>query len=164
MKENPFNVMKAEYPELYEWLKEISRYSEVENFSLPDYKDEMYVFFYTHDYRYNIRTRLPIKNGKKMFKTNKVLPSDYPEKGYKEGDKGYLGCTVIARKSRAGEDWVRGNDLADGKYCKETWEKIKNNIISYELVKIVKPNAAKPLITKTITTVKLIMSLILNLL
>ena len=50
----------------------------------------------------------------------------------------YLGCQVSSRKPRAGEDWNRGNDLPDGKFNEETWIRIKNAIISYELVKIAK--------------------------
>ncbi len=50
----------------------------------------------------------------------------------------YFGCLVSNRKPRAGEDWDRGNDLGDGKFNKKTWNKIKNDIISYELVKIIK--------------------------
>ena len=50
--------------------------------------------------------------------------------------KSYLGCIASTRKPRAGEDWTRGNDLADGALTRETWEKIKNDIIAYELVKI----------------------------
>ena len=49
-----------------------------------------------------------------------------------------LGCTVSSRKPRAGEDWTRGNDLPDGKFNEDTWNRIKNAIISYELVKIAK--------------------------
>lgn len=49
-------------------------------------------------------------------------------------DSGYLGCVVSTRKPRAGEDWTRGNDLPDGSYSYETWLKIKNAIIAYELV------------------------------
>lgn len=45
----------------------------------------------------------------------------------------YLGCIVSARKPRPGEDWTRGNDLADGRFCKETWHKILADIVSYEL-------------------------------
>ena len=52
------------------------------------------------------------------------------------GDNGYLGCTVSQRKSVAGEDWTRGNDLPDGPYNYETWQKIKNAIISYEIVEV----------------------------
>ena len=111
----PLNAIKAEYPELYEWLKEISRYSKVEDFILPDYKYGVTVYFYTKENRYNIKAKLP-----------------------KKKDKGYLGCMVKTRKPRAGEDWNRGRDLPDGNYCRETWNEIKNDIISYELVKIVK--------------------------
>jgi len=52
-------------------------------------------------------------------------------------DDGYLGCTSSVRKPRAGENWTRGNDLADGKFTRATWERIKNDIVAYELVKIV---------------------------
>lgn len=48
----------------------------------------------------------------------------------------YLGCQVSARKARAGEDWIRGNDLPDGKFNKKTWDMIINAIVSYELVKL----------------------------
>lgn len=52
-------------------------------------------------------------------------------------DSGYLGCTASARKARAGEGWIRGNDLADGKLTRGTWERIKSDIVAYELVKVV---------------------------
>lgn len=51
-------------------------------------------------------------------------------------DEGYLGCTSSTRKPLAGEDHTRGNDLADGKFTRETWERIKGDIIAYELVKL----------------------------
>ena len=50
--------------------------------------------------------------------------------------KSYLGCTVTTRKPRAGEDWTRGNDLPDGDFTKETWDKIINSIVRYELQKL----------------------------
>lgn len=56
----------------------------------------------------------------------------------REKDGGYLGCTTSTRKPRAGEDWTRGNDLPDGPYDYKTWQKIKNAIVAYELVKIAK--------------------------
>lgn len=49
---------------------------------------------------------------------------------------GYLGCVSRCRKSRAGEDWRRGSDLADGKLSVETWYKILEDIIGHELVKV----------------------------
>jgi len=51
---------------------------------------------------------------------------------------GYLGCTVTARKRRAGENWTRGNDLPDGPFNKETWNRIIYAIVNYELVKLSK--------------------------
>ncbi len=61
----------------------------------------------------------------------------------REKDEGYLGCQVQVRKARAGEDWLRGNDLADGIFDEDTWSDIINSIIRYEVVKLskyLKPN------------------------
>lgn len=121
MNDKPFNVMRAKCPELLEWLKEISRYSRVEKFILPDYKNGIHIYLYTHNYKYSISAR----------------PPGVDIKG--EEKDTYLGCTATTRKPRAGEDWNRGNDLADGKYCIETWRRIVNDIVSYELVKVVQP-------------------------
>jgi len=52
----------------------------------------------------------------------------------RSNDDGYLGCQVSARKARAGEDWLRGNDLADGPFTEATWLRILKTIINYELV------------------------------
>ena len=54
------------------------------------------------------------------------------------GEKGYLGCQVSTRKYRAGEDWLRGNDLPDGPFNLDTWNRILNGIIRYELVALSK--------------------------
>lgn len=59
-----------------------------------------------------------------------------------ENDNGYLGCHVSTRKPRAGENWVRGNDLPDGPFNRNTWDKIINAIVKYELVKL--SNFVKP--------------------
>jgi hypothetical protein len=48
----------------------------------------------------------------------------------------YLGCVASCTFYRPGENWTRGNDLPDGKFCRETWEAIKDAIIRYELVKL----------------------------
>ena len=52
------------------------------------------------------------------------------------GEKSYLGCGVLARKARAAEDWHRGNDLPDGDFTQDTWNKILNAILNYELIKL----------------------------
>lgn len=50
--------------------------------------------------------------------------------------RAYLGCMVSARKPRAGEDWTRGNDLADGPFSQETWDAILRDIVGYELLNL----------------------------
>ena len=55
----------------------------------------------------------------------------------------YLGCIASSRKPRAGEDWTRGNDLADGELSLETWNKILADIVSYELVGVHRQNAKR---------------------
>ncbi len=51
----------------------------------------------------------------------------------------YMGATMSSRKPRAGEDWTRGGDLADGNFCHDTWVRILGDIIGCELVKIHRP-------------------------
>ena len=51
-------------------------------------------------------------------------------------DHNYLGCIASSRKCRAGEDWSRGRDLADGRLTTETWHQILADIVSYEMVKL----------------------------
>lgn len=57
-----------------------------------------------------------------------------------EGEDGYLGCQVSTRKPRAGENWTRGNDLPDGPFNRETWDRIIFGVVKYELVKLSKYN------------------------
>ena len=52
---------------------------------------------------------------------------------WKEYHAHYIGCISNTRTPRPGEDWIRGNDLPDGHFCRETWEHIKNAIIKYEM-------------------------------
>ncbi|TET41746.1 MAG: hypothetical protein E3J60_03870 [Dehalococcoidia bacterium] len=51
----------------------------------------------------------------------------------------YLGCVMSNRKGRAGEDWIRGHDLPDGKFAYSTWNYIKHAIVRTELVKVARP-------------------------
>lgn len=53
--------------------------------------------------------------------------------------RSYLGCGAKSRKPRAGEDWHRGRDLADGDLSEETWRRILADIVSYEMVRVHKP-------------------------
>jgi hypothetical protein len=54
----------------------------------------------------------------------------------RENKSSYLGCSVTTRKTRAGEEWVRGNDLPDGDFTEKTWIRILNAILCYELEKL----------------------------
>ena len=66
--------------------------------------------------------------------------------------KSYLGCTVRTRKPRAGEDWNRGNDLADGELGFPTWLMILNDIVAYELVSLAEKVESVPVEENEITT------------
>ena len=46
----------------------------------------------------------------------------------------YLGCVASSRTQRAGENWMRGSDLPDGKFCRETFDSIMRAIVGYEMV------------------------------
>lgn len=48
----------------------------------------------------------------------------------------YMGCTCQSRKRRAGETWLRGSDLPDGRITQETWDRIIKAILRYELVEV----------------------------
>lgn len=128
MKDKPFNVLQSQCPELYQWLKEISRYQAVESFVLPDYKNGIRVQLFTNNHQYNISAR-PRSEYKETIEDGEITGAS--------NSPSYLGCTVMTRKPRAGETWNRGNDLPDGPYSYETWGKIKDAILAYELVKVV---------------------------
>ena len=126
----PLDVLKGDFKELAQWIQSICRFGKIENFVITDYKEErLHLTFFTKDHSYHISARLP-----------ETMPPQNPED--KVG-RGYLGCTVQCRKPRAGEDWTRGNDLADGSYRKETWQKILEDIVANELVKVIKPTQTK---------------------
>ena len=46
----------------------------------------------------------------------------------------YLGCVASSRVERAGENWTRGNDLADGDFSRATFDKIMRDVVAYEMV------------------------------
>ena len=136
--DKPLSILASEFPELYNWVKSISRCGKIEDFIMPDYRDKrMSVKFFTKNYEYRVSARLSRATNEHSVETDKdgkiVGESNAPM------DNGYLGCTVQVRKPRAGEDWQRGSDLPDGKYCEETWQRIVNAIIAYEIVKFIKP-------------------------
>jgi hypothetical protein len=105
--------------ELDQWLKELVFPGKVEDFieeisdSLISVEHSRKLCFYTENHCYFIHA------------THR-----------KDHDNSYIGCQVNARKSRPGEDWMRGNDLPNGPFNKQTWNKIIYAIVNYELVKL----------------------------
>jgi len=97
-----------------QWLKSISRYGNIKRtclfFDLHN-GGSLRTIFFTNDHTYYISCRLPSDSCK----------------------EGYLGCTARCRKPRPGETWTRGSDLADGKYKEETFRRIVNDIVGYEM-------------------------------
>jgi hypothetical protein len=91
-------------PQLVRWLRPLSRWSQ-RVISVSELKRGYKVRLYTANHIYYI-TAIPQK---------------------------YLGCIVVSRRARVGEDWFRGNDLRDGKWSRATWQKILADIVSYEL-------------------------------
>jgi len=125
---------------------ELSFYEEVQNktpwFSdLDDWLTNLGKFTAANDIEYLerdtpdiIRYRIYTDNNRYTIMACRPFP----------GKKGYLGCIASNRKTRAGEDWHRGNDLADGFYHPDTWHEILADIVSYELVKVHTPKEDGP--------------------
>ena len=107
--------------QLVKWVGELryAGYKEEDCIYVDEEKGRVYMRLYTDGHSYGISAR--------------------PPRTGKEKDNGYLGCIATSRKPRAGEDWNRGNDLADGPFGHETWLKILGDIVGFELVKIQRP-------------------------
>lgn len=110
-----------EQKQFHQWVNSLVRFSDSQNDYIQWEKDEVdgdqyigWVVIYTRNHSYSITAR---------------AQKDQP---------GYMGCGVSARKPLAGENHIRGNDLADGHFTNATWRKIILDILRYELVKIVK--------------------------
>jgi len=143
------SLLRKEFSELGKWLKPLCRFDKIEDFVLSDYKEKtLRLKIFTKDHSYSLAAKLPeVENDGTPLKEGQErrVVSD-----------GYLGCIVQTRKPRAGEDWNRGNDLADGSYSKETFEEIVHDIIAYELVKVVRSvKAVEDRIVKSLPVVVL---------
>lgn len=110
------------------WLEEINPYGE-------KFVEVLYDEGQSSPKSYEFRKKVRIYSCKYVYT---ILVID------RSKDDGYLGCVVSNRKPRAGEDWIRGNDLPDGPFIRETWEKIKNAIIRHELVTLVPKAEEQP--------------------
>ncbi len=61
------------------------------------------------------------------------------------GSRDYLGCVMSKRAPRAGEDWTRGGDLADGSFTEATWLAILTGILGYESQAVHVPTKGQPI-------------------
>ena len=109
-------------PDFMRWLEEFSRFggNPIDAMALWESPGKVFkALFFTERFEYTVAAR----------------PDAKTEKA-EEYDSGYLGAVVSSRKPRAGEDWTRGTDLADGSYSKETWQRIMADIIGHEMVRL----------------------------
>lgn len=112
-------------PDLAIWLKNIVRYGNVDSQALIFIKNTKSNSIYPDAIHFSIE----------LF-TNEYEYSIYGFTPTENKPKGYLGAGFSTRKSRVGEDWKRGNDLPDGDYCKETFDKIINKMLANEFKKL----------------------------
>lgn len=109
------NVMYT-LQDLKQWASKIGKHASIENVCFrsdqPDSKLHFYIYTDTNSYS---------------------IVGSVEDDGHT-----YLGCTASSRKPRAGEDWTRGSDLADGDLSLETWNSILGDIVAYELVRVYK--------------------------
>jgi hypothetical protein len=112
--------------QFYSWIKDIVWYNKDDCMFIDKDNNRVYFDLFTDNNLYSIILSPPENDGK-----------EYENKKMEE--LGYMGCTGISRKPIAGEEYSRGNDLSDGAFCIETWEKIIKDIIRCELVKIETP-------------------------
>ena len=103
------------FPELARWLNAIiARFDKAALIFYHKDSQRVVIKLFTETHSYHISARRRNKNKS-------------------ENDLGYLGCIVSMRKPRVGEDWSRGNDLADGIYSEQTWINILCDIVGYEM-------------------------------
>lgn len=104
---------KQKHPKIYKSLQTGKFFRDSNVLVKKKSENRTVVELYTNDYSYAVSMRKPNQN-----------------------DDGYLGCICSLRKPYAGEDWTRGNDLSDGSYSEQTWNKILRDILSNELKEI----------------------------
>lgn len=131
---------------LLEWLKENAQKTENESNSMSLTKIQTFdkwvdTLVYPGEVKDFVQVIKSFKDQDQEVKEICFYTKDHRYRIYavdRTTDDGYIGCTVVTRKMRAGEDWIRGNDLPDGPFVKETWDRILKSIVRYELVKLTK--------------------------
>lgn len=109
--------------ELANWLKSIVPYENMNDYlqifsRLSNGKQRYSIKLYTTGYIISINIRLP-----------EDLPKD-------KNDRGYIGGFLKCRKSLPGETHHRGSDLHDGKFKKETFDELVNDVLKTQLVEL----------------------------
>lgn len=120
-----------------ELMRYIMKRATVKIVKWPDNNDKLRIKFYTNTYVYRITMVKPgtMKQWVNCVNTACWLDTRCNKCKYENFDYGgYLGLIYNTRTPRAGEDWNRGWDLPDWKYTEETMEKIKDSIISREMI------------------------------
>lgn len=120
------------------WLGELERFAGGEGIEIVEITPGgMKIRIYTSINSYSISARNPTLRDYPISESASGSPVIEPgTPTEKRMDNGYLGCVSTCRKPRAGEDWHRGSDLADGPLVPETWHRILADIVSYEMVKV----------------------------
>ena len=109
-------------PDFLVWLEEFSRFGGNPIDAMVLWEEPGRLFkarFFTGQSGYTITAR-----------------ADTKTENAQEYDSGYLGAVVSIRKLRAGENYPRGTDVADGPYNQETWQRIMADIIGHEMVRL----------------------------
>jgi hypothetical protein len=98
------------FQEVIDHLKSRMRYIGERHIQIVDDESFKHIYLHTEEHRYAI-----------TFRETTI------EK------RGYLGCIARCRRQKVGEDWTRGNDLADGPDTIETLDSILFDIAGYEI-------------------------------
>ena len=117
------SVLKSELPEMCNWFADLNRFG-------GNLIDATVIEVLNLEGPIRVRISLFTERHKYAIVVKKAHVTEAVEEG------GYLGATVNKRASRAGEDWTRGSDLADGSYSEDTWKKILADIVAYEMVRL----------------------------
>ena len=115
--ENPPELLKKAFDKLKKWIN-IGKFFEASDFN----------FKLSKTHHWLIELELATNNNIYHISVH------YRKSNQKLSDL-YMGCTMSSRRSRAGETWKRGNDLADGKFSEKLWNKILSDMLGAEMVK-----------------------------
>lgn len=115
--EDPVEAYEEAIAKMRGWLSDIYPESKIDRALHVEYVDVDDPFKKLH-----MRSKIWTANNK--YTINTWIHIDHLPGG--------LSCGAQSRKFRTGETWTRGNDLADGDFSEETWNRILCSIVKYE--------------------------------